>query len=156
MSRSARFTLAYPGAVAAATLAFVVSYLMVPILLVHGLNPLRPDRLLVVFLFALFFAGAATGAALVPCLAERFNVRAAWYYALWGAVTGLALGPAAFALYAGSALDASELPALWVNRLAMRLPSDGPFFAFSGAVGGAAYWWIKGRRTAATTSRALL
>jgi len=56
--------------------------------------------------------------------------RSARYYALWGAITDVALGPAVTA----------------------HLLSDGAFFAFGGAVGGGAYWWIKGNHGIAETS----
>ena len=152
--RATRTILAYAGAIVAAAFTFVASWLVIPAMLVQGLDPLRPDRLLMMSLIALAFAMVATGTALLPCfladrLAERTGIRTAWYYALWGAITGVTLGPTVLALYAGSALDNGlELPAFWVDRFVVDLLNVGPAFALSGAVGGVTYQWINGRRAA--------
>ena len=145
-----RIILAYLGAVAAATLAFVIPWYTLRVMLPLGMSLFRPDYLELMTEFTLVVAPVTAVAALAPCLlAERLagetNIRSAWYYALWGAITGLALGPPVFALYPNFSTSASPSPEFWTDRFAAHLLSDGAFFALGGAVGGGAYRWIKGR-----------
>lgn len=152
--QSSRAVQGYLGAVAAATLAFAVQRNMAS-LLVDSLSPLQPDHLLILSAAVLIFAAVTGVAALGPWLlvvqlAERVNIRNPWYYALWGAVVGLALGPAVFALWPGSVLDGEAVPPWrYTDRLVLDFLNVGPVFALSGAVGGVTHWWISGRHTAA-------
>jgi len=160
MPRPIRIILAYLGAVVAATLAFVVPWYVLRVMLPLGMSPFRPDYLEMMAGFALIVAPVIAVAASVPCLlaewlAGRTETRSAWYYALWDAVTGVALGPPAFALDRNFSTVPRPPPEFWIDRFAAHLLSDGVFFALGGAIGGGAYWWIKGRRRTVETSRGL-
>jgi len=152
--QSSRAVPRYLGAVAAATLTYAVQRNMVA-LLVESLSPLQPDHLLMLSAAVVIIAAVIGVVALGPWLlvvqlAERVNIRNPWYYALWGAVVGLALGPTVFALWPGSVLDGEAVPPWrYTDRFVLDLLNVGPVFALSGAVGGVTYWWINGRHTAA-------
>ncbi len=146
----------YFGSVAAATLIFAAATMLRDVM-AHRPDPFRPDLLEVRAIIAVIYGVVTTFAALLPCLAAEWlaallHVRTAWYFALWGAATGLALGPCVLALNRGLATDSPPpMPDLWVDRYALMLPSNGPMFALSGLVGGLTYWWISSRRSTTRT-----
>ena len=153
--QSSRAVPGYLGAVAAATLVYAVQRNMVA-LLMDSLSPLQTDHLLMLSAAVLIIAVVIGVVTLGPWLlavelAERLNIRNPWYFALWGAAVGLALGPPLFALWPGSVLDGEAVPPwYYADRLALDFLEVGPVFALSRAVGGVTTWWINGRHTAAS------
>lgn len=145
--------LGYVVGVAAAALTFVAATTLRDAV-ERGQNPFRSDLLVGKAIVVVIYGVVTAFTALLPCLAAEklaalLQVRNAWYFALWGAATGLALGPCVLALNRGLATDSPPpMPDLWVDRYALTLPSDGPMFALSGLAGGLTYWWVSSKRPA--------
>ena len=150
--------LGYMAGVAAAALTFVAATTLRDAV-VRGQDPLRSDLLVIKAVVVVIYGVVTAFTALLPCisaekLAALLQVRNVWYFALWGAATGLALGPCVLALNRGLATDSPPpLPDLWVDRYALTLPDVGPMFALSGFVGGLTYWWISSKCPAIRTER---
>lgn len=141
----------YFGAVATATIAYAAARRLT-LLLWDSLHPFRADHFAVVLICLLILAVVICAAALVPCIfvvqiAKRHNIRNPYYYALWGAVVGMLLGPPVLAMLPGFVTDGEDVPPwLYADRLILELVKAGPALALSGAVGGVTYWLISRQR----------
>jgi hypothetical protein len=134
----------YLGAVAAATLAFILSWVARDPA-GAGVKPFQPASLLILGAITLAVALVVAVAAFAPFvaarkLAQHLGITAAWYYALAGGVTGVVLTPL------GAVIE--YLPEGGATgRFLDTLGNDAPFIIASGIVGGLAYWWIGVRRS---------